>query len=94
MTDKRPICIIPNCRKTTPASEPFCADHRDEPMAKMAANYWKQDWHEKVLLLCLEHGFGAVMQSASRQWQMRDPIGALSLGPCFGSIKDTDHDQE
>lgn len=23
------VCIIPNCRKHTPAGEPFCADHRD-----------------------------------------------------------------
>jgi len=22
-------CLIPNCRKNTPSSEPFCADHRD-----------------------------------------------------------------
>ena len=27
----KPVCIIPNCRKTTPPSEPFCATHRDKP---------------------------------------------------------------
>lgn len=41
----------------------------------------------EVLALCLRYGFGAVMQSASRQWRARDPIGAKSVGECYGVLK-------
>lgn len=35
-----------------------------------------------VEALCLTWGFGAVMGSAARQWAARDPVGALTVGPC------------
>lgn len=35
----------------------------------------------EVLALCLKWGFGAVMGSASRLWQAKDPVGALTVGP-------------
>lgn len=38
-----------------------------------------------VLELCERHGFGAVMDSASRQWRNKDPIGAFLTGPCVGT---------
>lgn len=38
-----------------------------------------------VLALCEQWGFGAVMSSAARQWKERDPVGALTVGPCVGS---------
>jgi hypothetical protein len=34
-----------------------------------------------VLALCQRHGFGAVMDSAARQWFKRDPNGAHVVGP-------------
>lgn len=35
-----------------------------------------------VLDLCMRVGFGAVMDSAARQWRKRDPKGAFTVGPC------------
>ncbi|MEK3819649.1 hypothetical protein MKY20_11340 [Cytobacillus sp. FSL W8-0315] len=29
-----------------------------------------------------QHQFGYIMQEASRQWKTKDPIGALTVGPC------------
>lgn len=46
-----------------------------------------QNLDQVVLMLCEKQGFGAVMWSASRQWRERDPIGALSVGECFGTIE-------
>lgn len=46
----------------------------------------KQPYDDAVLLLCEEWGFGAVMQSASIQWQEKDPVGALRVGGCFGGV--------
>jgi hypothetical protein len=40
-----------------------------------------------VLLLCERVGFGAVMDSAARQWFRRDPIGAFLQGPCAASVR-------
>jgi hypothetical protein len=28
------------------------------------------------------HQFGYIMQEASRQWKSKDPLGALTIGPC------------
>ena len=36
--------------------------------------------------LCERHGYGWIMQQASRMWREKDPIGAISLGPCYGSL--------
>jgi hypothetical protein len=36
--------------------------------------------------LCEQHGYGAVMDSAQRQWQLKDPIGCLTIGPCLGML--------
>jgi hypothetical protein len=35
-----------------------------------------------VLALCERFGFGAVMDSAARQWFKRDPNGSFVVGPC------------
>jgi len=34
-----------------------------------------------------QHQFGYIMQEASRQWIKKDPIGALTVGQCAGTIK-------
>ncbi|USK43551.1 hypothetical protein [Cytobacillus oceanisediminis] len=34
-----------------------------------------------------QHQFGYIMQEASRQWIAKDPIGALTVGQCVGTIK-------
>jgi hypothetical protein len=34
----RATCIIPNCRKSAPATEPFCSDHRDKSNTRHAAS--------------------------------------------------------
>lgn len=36
----------------------------------------------EVAALCERWGYGAVMASAARQWARRDPLGALTVGPC------------
>lgn len=40
-----------------------------------------------VLALCERHGFGAVMDSAARQWFARDRIGSFVVGPCAGTVR-------
>lgn len=40
-----------------------------------------------VLALCERVGFGAVMDSAARQWQRRDPLGAFVVGPCLATAR-------
>ncbi|WP_230690668.1 hypothetical protein [Bacillus thuringiensis] len=32
------------------------------------------------------HQLGYIMQEASRQWSEKDPLGALTVGPCKGTI--------
>ena len=36
--------------------------------------------------LCERFGYGAVMDSAARQWREKDPDGAFSVGPCVGTL--------
>ena len=36
-----------------------------------------------VKKLCEQHGYGAVMDSASRQWIKKDPTGAFYIGGCL-----------
>jgi len=36
--------------------------------------------------LCERIGYGAVISSASRQWWLKDPIGAYTAGPCAGTV--------
>lgn len=31
-------------------------------------------------------GFGRMMQLVSDYWRTKDPVGALSVGPCFGTV--------
>ncbi|WP_257142423.1 hypothetical protein [Bacillus thuringiensis] len=32
------------------------------------------------------HQFGYIMQEAARQWAEKDPLGALTVGPCKGTV--------
>ena len=41
-----------------------------------------------VKALCERIGYGAVMDSAARQWFLKDSVGALTVGPCAGLIRD------
>lgn len=41
-----------------------------------------------VLALCERVGYGAVMDSAARQWFRKDPIGAFVCGPCAKTVAD------
>jgi hypothetical protein len=40
-----------------------------------------------VKSLCEQHGYGAVMDSAARQWRSKDPIGAFLVGPCVATAQ-------
>lgn len=51
-----------------------------------------------VQALCKQFGYGAVMDAAARMWFLLDPVGALTVGPCAGTVrrarnvlKETDH---
>lgn len=35
-----------------------------------------------IIAICERIGFGRVMQIAAEEWQRRDSIGALTVGPC------------
>lgn len=48
---------------------------------------------QAVLPLCEKIGFGRVMQIASEEWKRRDPVGALTIGPCFGSVDNPKNEQ-
>lgn len=37
--------------------------------------------------LCERIGYGAVMDSASRLWMRKDPMGAFIIGGCAGTIR-------
>ena len=41
---------------------------------------------EIVRKLCERIGYGAVMDSAARQWRRKDPVGSFVTGPCIGTI--------
>lgn len=41
----------------------------------------------EVLALCERIGYGAVMDSAARQWRRKDAVGAFTTGPCVGVAK-------
>ena len=38
----------------------------------------------QVRALCERIGYGAVMDSAARQWAQKDPMGAFYIGGCLG----------
>jgi len=43
----------------------------------------------EILVLCERVGYGAVMDSAARQWRRKDPIGAHTTGAAVQTVKDT-----
>ena len=40
-----------------------------------------------ILDLCERIGYGAVINSAARQWWLKDPSGAQTNGPCAGTVR-------
>jgi hypothetical protein len=40
-----------------------------------------------VKSLCEQHGYGAVMDAAARQWRAKDPAGAFLIGPCVATAQ-------
>ena len=42
--------------------------------------------HE-IKRLCEIHGYGAVLATAQRQWEEKDPRGCFTLGPCKATVK-------
>lgn len=41
---------------------------------------------ETIRDLCERRGYGRVMQIAADLWKAKDPIGALTVGPCVGLL--------
>ena len=42
----------------------------------------------EVRALCERIGYGAVMDSAARQWFLKDKFGAHTVGPCAATVRD------
>ena len=40
-----------------------------------------------IKIICENHGYGAVISSAARQWFLKDPIGCIVPGWCAGTIE-------
>lgn len=60
-----------------------------DPNGDRAKNIFAPEDAE-VFMLCNRVGFGAVMDSASRQWRTKidmGHIGAHACGPCVGSVQ-------
>lgn len=41
-----------------------------------------------VMRLCEHVGYGAVIDSAARQWFLKDNVGAFVSGPCAATVRD------
>lgn len=41
----------------------------------------------EIECLCERLGYGAVMDAAARLWVRKDPIGALTVGPCVATVQ-------
>lgn len=41
---------------------------------------------QAVIALCDRFGYGRVMQIAADAWASKDPIGALTVGACAGTV--------
>lgn len=41
----------------------------------------------EVFALCERLGYGAVIDSAARQWFLKDPIGAHTAGPAAATVR-------
>lgn len=55
-------------------------------MSTEAVAEFEKDYLATLTMICRRIGYGRVMQVASEAWRAIDPIGAISLGPCFGSL--------
>ena len=64
-----------------------CGTPRESLISKLFPALGAPAEDPAVLALCLTHGFGAVMSSASRQWIARDPVGALTVGPTVYEVQ-------
>jgi hypothetical protein len=40
-----------------------------------------------VISVCKDWGYGNVMHTVSEAWRKIDPVGALSVGPCYGMLE-------
>ena len=61
-------------------------DHIDAKAdARSRAEHIHAPEDPEILALCERLGFGAVMDSAARQWAIRDPVGAFFIGGCLGT---------
>ena len=49
--------------------------------------YERLQAREEIRRLCEVHGYGAIMQTASQLWLHKDPVGALTVGPCALTVK-------
>lgn len=57
-------------------------DYRED--AYQRSIYIKDPRDEEIRKLCEKWGYGAVMDSAMRQWIQKDQMGAFYIGGCLG----------
>lgn len=52
----------------------------------MSIDDFEKPYISTLKMICRAIGYGRVMQVAYDEWRRIDPSGAISLGPCYGSL--------
>lgn len=60
-----------------------------DPEMKRAHNIKDEPFDSLIKNICEERGYGATIDSAVRQWQLKDPQGSFTSGPCVGTVVST-----
>jgi len=56
-----------------------------DPLARKSLSSWEREFLDVVEKN--DRSFGRMMQIVSSRWQMKDPEGALTVGPCASFVK-------
>ncbi len=75
------LAVLREAREVLMLSDP---DFRERDLTHPARGF-----DAAVRALCEAHGYGAVMQSASNQWRLKDSVGAHTRGACVLTVQQT-----
>lgn len=87
------ICVVssklspaPNARLIAAAPDLLdCAKLAEQTVHRSKSISAPED--VEIERLCERLGYGAVMDAAARLWVRKDPIGALTVGPCVATVQ-------
>jgi hypothetical protein len=85
---KRGFGFAPDPRLKVPLDPVL--DYLDEETLRQLAEMSRSDTklvQDLTKPLCDRFGYGFVMQAISEMWRQRDPFGALTVGPAYGTIE-------